>query len=209
MPSYRRVPGLGRLVQLYQVHYRNPRRERQFLVWLSFLFSVLIIRAVAIAIKMHIGPFSNFFVDGQHIHHMVLGILVLMMVGYLGVIGIAGDGRLGSKRGRLIAIGYGVGAALTLDEFSLWLNLNDVYWSPLGVESLRAMMVFAGFLAVAMYGGPLLRAIGRESGLIAKETVDQAKEEIERALTGLEEQLINDQAIAKMVPIASSENTSE
>ena len=38
-----------------------------------------------------------------------------------------------------MAILYGVGAALTLDEFALWLNLEDVYWSPQGRSSIDAV----------------------------------------------------------------------
>lgn len=57
---------------------------------------------------------------------------------------------------------YGVAAALTLDEFALWLNLRDVYWQRQGRESYEALALFAGLLGVGIFGAPFLRAIGRE-----------------------------------------------
>jgi len=56
---------------------------------------------------------------------------------------------------------YGVGAALTLDEFALWLNLRDVYWEREGRESFEALALFAAALAVAAFGGPFLHAAVR------------------------------------------------
>jgi hypothetical protein len=57
---------------------------------------------------------------------------------------------------------YGVGAALTLDEFALWLNLKDVYWQREGRESLEAMALFGSLLSLGLFGAPLLRGIIRE-----------------------------------------------
>jgi hypothetical protein len=54
---------------------------------------------------------------------------------------------------------YGVAAALTLDEFALWLNLRDVYWEREGHESLEALGLFGSVLAVGILGGPFLRGI--------------------------------------------------
>jgi hypothetical protein len=56
---------------------------------------------------------------------------------------------------------YGVGAALTLDEFALWLNLRDVYWEREGRASFEALALFATALMIAALGGPFLRAIVR------------------------------------------------
>jgi hypothetical protein len=57
---------------------------------------------------------------------------------------------------------YGVAAALTLDEFALWLNLQDVYWERQGRESLEAMGLFGGLLAIGVFGGPFFRGIVTE-----------------------------------------------
>jgi hypothetical protein len=59
---------------------------------------------------------------------------------------------------RLMSILYGVGSALTLDEFALWLNLRDVYWSAQGRSSIDAVILFGALLAASAWGAPLLRA---------------------------------------------------
>jgi hypothetical protein len=63
---------------------------------------------------------------------------------------------------RLVSILYGVGAALTLDEFALWLNLANVYWSPQGRESIDAVILFGSLLAIGTWGAPLYTAFLRK-----------------------------------------------
>ena len=58
-----------------------------------------------------------------------------------------------------MSILYGVGAALTLDEFALWLNLANVYWSREGRESIDAVVLFGSLLAIGTWGAPLYTAI--------------------------------------------------
>ncbi|MGA9509413.1 MAG: hypothetical protein WBV55_12420 [Candidatus Sulfotelmatobacter sp.] len=57
-----------------------------------------------------------------------------------------------------MAILYGVGAALTLDEFALWLNLRDVYWSAEGKSSIDAIVLFGALLAANAWGAPLFQS---------------------------------------------------
>jgi hypothetical protein len=58
----------------------------------------------------------------------------------------------------LLALSYGVGAALTLDEFALWLNLDAAaYWSRQGRESIDAVVIFGALLAIGAWGAPLFR----------------------------------------------------
>jgi hypothetical protein len=57
-----------------------------------------------------------------------------------------------------MSILYGVGAALTLDEFALWLNLRDVYWAREGRSSIDAIVLFGAFLAASAWGAPLLQS---------------------------------------------------
>ncbi|MGO8777093.1 MAG: hypothetical protein ACLQHT_22690, partial [Terracidiphilus sp.] len=62
--------------------------------------------------------------------------------------------------GRLMAVSYGVGAALTLDEFALWLSLEpDVYWTHQGRLSVDAVVIFGAILAVGAWGAPFFRAL--------------------------------------------------
>jgi hypothetical protein len=57
-----------------------------------------------------------------------------------------------------MSILYGVGAALTLDEFALWLNLRDVYWASEGRASIDAIILFGSLLAASAWGAPLFQS---------------------------------------------------
>ncbi|MBV8831735.1 MAG: hypothetical protein JO108_21195 [Acidobacteriaceae bacterium] len=152
-----------RLRSIYNRHIAETRRERLFLASLGFFVSVLVVRGVTIAIRHNIGPFHNVEMHGRHIHHLVWGILLLLLVGYLWLLQI-GTGAAGSWRwlGQVTSMLYGVAAALTLDEFALWLNLSDVYWQRQGRESYEAMALFGGILGMGVFGGPFFRAVGRD-----------------------------------------------
>jgi hypothetical protein len=84
---------------------------------------------------------------GTHIHHLVWGILLVLSMGYLGL-----SFDLKAPWIELVAIGFGIGMGLTLDEFALWLNLEDVYWSPQGRQSIDAVIVTASLLGIALVG---------------------------------------------------------
>jgi hypothetical protein len=82
--------------------------------------------------------------------------LLLLVVGYVWLIEQGtGSNWLASAS----AIAYGVGAALTLDEFALWLNLQDVYWTGPGRVSVDAVVIFAAGLSLGIWGGPFMREV--------------------------------------------------
>ena len=144
------------LKRIYHFHFRNERRERLFLASLGFLVTFAIVRVITHLIRAGVGPFHNVTSGGLHIHHLVWGILLLLLVGYVWLIEVGtGSNWLAS----VTAIAYGVGAALTLDEFALWLNLQDVYWTGAGRASIDAVVIFAGLLSVGTWGGPFLREV--------------------------------------------------
>ena len=144
------------------LHERIPDRPRRrlFVASVSFFLTFAGVRAVVYAIEHHIPPF-HFIIEpsGRHIHHLVFGILILLLVGY-GWLGDIGTGEDDSSilLSRLMAILYGVGAALTLDEFALWLNLRDVYWSAEGRSSIDAIILFGALLSASAWGTPLLQS---------------------------------------------------
>jgi hypothetical protein len=152
------------LAELYTFHFKNERRERLFLASIGFLVTFGIVRAITHLIKAGVGPFHNVVSSGGlHIHHLVWGILLLLVVGYVWLIQEGtGQSRFPSWFSRATAIVYGVGAALTLDEFALWLNLQDVYWAGKGRESVDAVIIFASFLSVGIWGFPFLAGVARE-----------------------------------------------
>ncbi len=60
-----------------------------------------------------------------------------------------------------MSVSYGVGAALTLDEFSIWLDLEpDAYWSSAGRLNIDAIILFGALLAVGAGGAPFFRGLG-------------------------------------------------
>lgn len=145
------------------LHERIPDRPRRrlFVASVSFLLTFAGVRAVVYAVLHQIPPFHFIQAGGRHIHHLVFGIVILLLVGY-GWLCEIGNGTSTSSLlvGRLMSILYGVGAALTLDEFALWLNLKDVYWSPQGRSSIDAVILFGAFLAASAWGAPLFTRAG-------------------------------------------------
>jgi hypothetical protein len=138
----------------------RPRR-RLFISSFAFLVTFLGVRILVSLITHHIGPFHWVMVGGRHIHHLVWGILILLFIGYGWLL------DLGRKHtpisiffSRLMAVSYGVGAALTLDEFALWLSLDpDAYWTRQGRVSIDAIIFFGGLLAAGAWGAPFFRGL--------------------------------------------------
>jgi hypothetical protein len=145
------------LSDLYQKHFSDRKRERRLLSTASFFATFATVRAITHAIRAERGPFRNITPGGRHIHHMTFGIVGLLVVGYLWLmeIGVV-EGRLAS---RATALAYGSGAALTLDEFALWLNLEDDYWTKQGRESIDAVVLFGSMLALSAMGRGFLREL--------------------------------------------------
>ncbi|MFZ1919654.1 MAG: hypothetical protein WAU58_18930 [Terriglobales bacterium] len=145
--------GLGTLV-----HDRIPDRPRRrlFVATVSFFLTFGGVRGVVYCITHQVPPFHFVIMHGRHVHHLVFGIVILLAVGYawLAEIGV-GAGASSLLASRLLSILYGVGAALTLDEFALWLNLRDVYWSAEGRASIDAVVLFGALLAAGAWGAPL------------------------------------------------------
>jgi len=138
----------------------RPRR-RMFIASASFLITFAGVRLIVSLVIHNHGPFGWVMVRGHHIHHLVWGILILLLVGYGWLLDLGrSHSPLSIFFSRLMSVSYGVGAALTLDEFSLWLNLdpND-YWSREGRISIDAVILFGGILAVGAWGAPFFRGL--------------------------------------------------
>jgi hypothetical protein len=150
---------LTRLGLIVHQTIRDRPRQRLFLVSISFFITFLGVRLLVASITHHVGPFSYVEMHGHHIHHLVWGILLLLLCGYAEIADVGVDDTpVSILLSRLIAISYGVGAALTLDEFALWLNLDAMaYWSREGRESIDAVVLFGALLAIGVWGAPLLR----------------------------------------------------
>jgi hypothetical protein len=90
---------------------------------------------------------GNVAVGGTHVHHLVWGIFAMMIFGYIGIVW-----QPDSPWREIIAVLFAVGMGLTLDEFALWLELKDVYWSKEGRKSVDAMII-AGCIVGALTVG--------------------------------------------------------
>jgi hypothetical protein len=132
-------------------------RGRLPLLWclIAFLLTFLVTRTIVRYIRAHADSDAprkwwqprNISVSeggGLHIHHVVIGV-VLVMVSGVTMVTLAVDG--GVTEFTIAAILFGIGAALVLDEFALILHLEDVYWSEDGRTSVDAV-----FAAVAVAG---------------------------------------------------------
>ena len=120
----------------------RPQR-RLFLASVAFFLTFAGVRLVTYSNYHQIGPFHDFYLHGLHIHHLVWGILILLLVGYGWLVEAgSGDKQTSVFAGRVLSLLYGAGAALTLDEFALWLNLEDVYWAREGRASIDTVILF-------------------------------------------------------------------
>ena len=140
----------------------RPRR-RMFIASVSFFFTFLGVRLLVSFVIHNHGPFDWVVVHGRHIHHLVWGILILLLVGYGWLLDLGrSHSPLSIFFSRLMSVSYGVGAALTLDEFALWLNLEpNAYWSREGRISIDAVILFGAILAMGAWGAPFFRGLQR------------------------------------------------
>jgi hypothetical protein len=72
---------------------------------------------------------------GLHVHHLVFGIVLLLAMGFALAL------QPPSPWLEIFAAGFGIGAGLTLDEYALWLHLEDVYWAEEGRRSVDAVVI--------------------------------------------------------------------
>jgi hypothetical protein len=151
-----------RLGSLIHEHIADRPRRRLFLASVSFFLTFAIVRGMVYCIRHQIPPFHYIIMEGRHIHHLVPGILILLAVGY-GWLCEFGTGSDSSSlfASRFMSILYGVGAALTLDEFALWLNLKDVYFVREGRSSFDAVFLFGSLLAIGGWGAPLFAHLAK------------------------------------------------
>ena len=136
------------------LRYQLPDRfldvsaQRQgFVLLCAFLASFLFIRTSARLTRSVSWWPGGVVSDGVHLHHLVWGICLLLISGFLGF-----ALNPGSPWNEIFAAMFGVGAGLTLDEFALWVRLKDVYWSEEGRSSLDAVVVATVFGALIVFG---------------------------------------------------------
>jgi hypothetical protein len=85
--------------------------------------------------------------SGLHLHHLVFGIVTMMVAGTLGFLA---DGQ--TPFAEICALGFGIGVGLTIDEFALWVHLEDVYWAKEGRSSVDATVITASLMLLIVLG---------------------------------------------------------
>jgi lysyl-tRNA synthetase class 2 len=132
----------------YRAGIVDTGKEPELLLLLSFLLAFGFIRTSAHLIRAQVRWWpGNVEVGGRHIHHLVWGIGLVLVLGYAAI-----ALEPGAPWRQVLAIGFGIGMGLTLDEFALWLDLRDVYWLPEGRKSIDAVIVAATAGALLLLG---------------------------------------------------------
>jgi hypothetical protein len=88
---------------------------------------------------------------------MTFGIISNLLVGYLWVLQVGTQRDPSPHASRITSLVYGAGAAFTLDEFALWLHLEDDYWTGKGRESIDAVVLFGSLLSIGALGGGIFQ----------------------------------------------------
>jgi hypothetical protein len=153
-----------RVGELFHAHVRDRPKRRLFLAATGFFVTFAVARAIAYAAYRDVGPFHYVYIGRTHIHHLVWGILLLLAVGFCWLIEVGTGAKSSSLlASRLMSLLYGVGAALTLDEFALGLNVEEgVYWTRRDLASLDAVILFGAALLIGIWGHDFLKALGLE-----------------------------------------------
>jgi hypothetical protein len=125
-------------------------KQGLFLVLVGFILSFSFIRMSTRLMRSPRVPWwpgSVVSDGGVHVHHLVFGIVTMMIAGTLGISAL-GE----SPYAEICAFLFGVGAGLTIDEFALWVYLDDVYWAEEGRSSIDATVIAAAGMMLILLG---------------------------------------------------------
>ncbi|MGI8462556.1 MAG: hypothetical protein ACR2OC_13145 [Solirubrobacterales bacterium] len=125
-------------------------RQYLFLVLDGFVLSFAFIRLSTRLMRSPRVPWwpgSIVSDGGLHLHHLVFGIVLMMLAGAISFAGFAT-----SPIYEICAVAFGVGAGLTIDEFALFVYLDDVYWAKEGRASIDAAVIGVAFLGLILVG---------------------------------------------------------
>jgi hypothetical protein len=131
----------------------STRENATFNLLTSFVATFMSARAITYLLRHQprVGPFRNLRVGRRHIHHFVPGIVIAFGSGAAAI--LTRDEDLDPK----LAVPFGVGMGLTLDESALLLELDDVYWTHEGLLSVQITLAVTALLASLALGLRFLR----------------------------------------------------
>jgi hypothetical protein len=134
----------------WQHHLVDHDRQGVFLVLVGFVGSFAFIRMSTRLMrspKVPWWPGSVVSESGVHVHHLVFGIITMMAAGTLGFAALGHSPYV-----EICALFFGIGAGLTIDEFALWVYLEDVYWAEEGRSSIDATVIAASLIGLVVLG---------------------------------------------------------
>ena len=119
----------------------------------AFVTTFVVARSITTLLRRRptFGPFRDLKVGRRHIHHFVPGIAIAFVSGAAAI--VTRDENLE----RWLAVAFGAGMGLTMDESALLLELDDVYWSEEGVVSVQITMAVTALLAAVALASRFLR----------------------------------------------------
>jgi hypothetical protein len=127
-------------------------KEPMLLLFIAFLVTFFLTRLYTRLARAY--GWGSASAGGVHMHHMVPGVVLMAVCGVLGFSTIYENGVAAG----ILAIGFGVGAALTLDEFAMIFHVRDVYWSEEGRTSVDAMLMGVALSGLLLVGFAPLNA---------------------------------------------------
>src|SRR5712691_10064380 len=135
----------------------DPCQRSTLASWLAFTTTFGAVRGITWSIRAGKGPFRNLSAGGEHLHHYMWGIGLLTGVGAIAV-----RGEDAQRRHPAVAISYGSGLALIIDEFALLLDLKDVYWARQGRISVDLGIGGSAVAGSYLAARPVLRRLARD-----------------------------------------------
>jgi hypothetical protein len=145
--------GSGDTIAVLREGYRSgsTRENAVFNMFAAFAATFGAARTITYVIRAETGPFKNVTIGGRHIHHFVPGLIVAFATGGLSI------GMRHEELDKWLALPFGAGLALVLDEAALLLELEDVYWTREGIVSVQIVLGTAALLAAVGIAVRLVR----------------------------------------------------
>jgi len=143
------LPLASFVTDLWNDHLVAHDRQGVFLVLVGFVGSFAFIRISTRMIRAEVSwwPGNIESESGLHVHHLVFGIVTMMVAGVFGFASVGESPYL-----EICAFFFGIGAGLTIDEFALWVYLEDVYWAEEGRSSIDATVIAGSLITLIVLG---------------------------------------------------------
>ena len=146
--------GLHKEIHAAYLEELTPAERSALMSWSGFSATFAAVRAITYSIRSGKGPFHNVSAGSTHLHHYLWGIAMLGGVGAVAV-----HGTEENRRHPAVALVYGTGLALIVDEFALLLDLKDVYWAKQGRVSVDVGVGIVAFGGTVFAALPILQRL--------------------------------------------------